>query len=303
MIAWVDGEWVEADRARIPIQDRGFLYGDGVYDTCRLYEGHWLWFPEHARRLHASARILRIPTPPLDELRGTADGLVARNPPAPHAVLRMTLTRGGGTGGGPERGDGAFRLIMTLTPLPDDWRERARRGWSCITATVRHPPAAVMPPELKGQGRIFSLLARIEAERAGCDQALLLAVDGTVTEGATWNVFWRRGQVIRTPSEATGLLAGVTRARVMEQVDRAGFRLETGAWDRSELDSADEVFGTMTSLGLVPITVLDGRRLPEPTRATASLADHVLGELRETGVVTPGSDAVAGEDASRPGTR
>jgi branched-chain amino acid aminotransferase len=269
LTAWVDGRWVPADEGLVPIHDRGFLYGDGVYDTCRLHRGRWLWFDEHAARLHASAAILGIEPPPMDALRRIADGLADRNPGVGEAVARMTVTRGSAEDA-PE-GDAA-RLVMTLRPLPEDWQDRARRGWSCITADVRHPPAAVMPPRLKGQGRVFSLLARLEARRAGCDQALLLSLDGHVTEGASWNVFWRTGGAVRTPAESTGLLPGVTRARVMELVEDAGLTLETGVWDRAELDRADEIFGTMTSLGIVPIHSLEGRDLPESGRVAGTLA-------------------------------
>ncbi|MEJ2503781.1 MAG: aminotransferase class IV, partial [Gemmatimonadota bacterium] len=183
---------------------------------------------------------------------------------------------GAGTAGG-----AAPRLVVTLRPLPDDWRERARRGWSCMTASVRHPPPSVMPPALKGQGRVFSLLAALEAEAAGCDQALLLSTEGHVTEGATWNVFWRRGEVVRTPAASTGLLAGVTRTLVLELVPDAGFRPETGAWDRAELDDADEVFATMTSLGLVPLRTLDGRELTGPRTALERLTRLYWDRVRE----------------------
>jgi branched-chain amino acid aminotransferase len=270
VIAWVDGRWVDADEGRIPIDDRGFLYGDGVYDTCRLFEGRWFRFDEHARRLHASGEVLGIEPPPRGELRRIADDLAGRNPDVSHGTLRMTVTRGSG---GPGRlVGGPPRVVMTIRPLPEDWRDRARRGWRCMTATVRHPPASVMPPGLKGQGRISSLLAALEAEDAGCDQALLLSTEGIVTEGTTWNVFWRAGDVLRTPAESTGLLAGVTRALVLEIARGAGYAVETGAWERGELDGADEVFATMTSLGLVPILSLDGRALPEPRRAVDRLA-------------------------------
>ena len=280
MIAWVDGRWVEAEDGRIPIADRGFLYGDGVYDTCRLFEGRWFRFDEHARRLHASAAVLRIEPPPVEELRRLADGLAGRNPDVAHGTLRMTVTRGSGPRAA-SAGAGSHRLVLTLQPLPGDWRERARRGWHCMTAATRHPPASVMPPALKGQGRVCSLLAALEAEAAGCDQALLLSTEGIVTEGATWNVFWRAGEVVRTPAESTGLLAGVTRALVLELAEAAGYTVETGAWDRSELDTADEAFATMTSLGLVPLLSLDGRDFPGPRLAVDRLAPLYWDRVRK----------------------
>ena len=278
MIAWVDGRWVPADEGRIPIDDRGFLYGDGVYDTCRLFEGRWFRFDEHARRLHASAAVLRIDPPQAAELRRIADGLVERNPDVTHGTLRMTVTRGSAP---PGAGVGPPRLVMTLRALPPDWNDRARRGWRCMTATVRHPPPSVIPPGLKGQGRTFSLLAALEAEAAGCDQALLLSMEGIVTEGATWNVFWRTGDTLRTPAASSGLLPGVTRALVLEIAQDAGYGVETGTWERSELDDAEEVFATMTSLGLVPVLTLDGRALPQPRHAVDRLTPLYWDRVRK----------------------
>jgi branched-chain amino acid aminotransferase len=270
MIAYVDGAWLDHATASVPISDRGFLMGDGAYDTCRVFEGEFFRFEQHAERLRASAAVLRIDAPSVATLRDVAATLLTRNrsvagPDAPrfaHAVLRFTVTRGSGGAGLRTAGAGPARLVATLRPLAHDWRDRARSGWSVVTATTRHPPAAVLPPALKGQGRVFSLLAALEAEAAGCDDALLLSTDDRITEGTTWNVFWRLGDVLRTPSQAEGLLSGVTRELVLDLARDAGYHIEEGGWPRSELDGADEVFATMTSLGIVPIHTLDGRRLP-----------------------------------------
>ena len=275
MIAYVDGDWREEAEATVPVHDRGFLLGDGVYDTCRIFDGSFFRFAQHAERLRVSAAVLAIPVPAVEELRSTADGLLRRNGRAAldHAVLRITATRGSGGRGLGTTGAGPTRIVATVRPLPPDWRAAARRGWSCVTAATRHPPADVMPPALKGQGRIFSLLATLDAERAGCDQALLLSTDGHVTEGSTWNVFWRRGGRLRTPAVETGLLAGVTRSLVMEIARDRGFEVEEGVWPREELDEADEAFATMTSRGLVPLTSLDGRVFPGTGEAVEPLAD------------------------------
>jgi branched-chain amino acid aminotransferase len=289
MIACVDGQWLDARAATIPIDDRGFLLGDGVYDTCRVFDGAYFRFDQHAERLRQSAAVLRIDAPPVAELRGMAEELLARNLAAAadaggrldHAVLRLTLTRGSGGAGLGTTGAGPVRLVATLRPLPPDWRERARAGWSVHTASTRHPPATVLPPALKGQGRVAALLARLEAEAAGCDDALLLSVDGRVTEGTTWNLFWRAGDVLRTPATAAGLLAGVTRALVLELAAGAGFSVQEGSWPREELDAADEAFATLTSLGLVTIRSLDGRRLPGPGDAVDRLTPLYWERVRQ----------------------
>lgn len=292
-IAYVDGRWPDADAATIPIDDRGFLMGDGVYDTCRVYDGAYFRFDQHAERLRQSAAVLRIDAPPVAELRAIADELLDRNRervapdggPLSHAVLRITVTRGsGGTGLG-TAGTGPARVVATLRPLLPDWRDRARAGWAVHTAATRHPPAEVLPPTLKGQGRVASLIARLEAEAAGCDDALLLSTDGRVAEGTTWNIFWRVGQTLRTPAPAAGLLAGVTRALVLDLAADAGYTVQEGSWPREELDTADEAFATLTSLGLVPIRSLDGRGLPGTGEAVDRLTplywDRVRQETRD----------------------
>lgn len=291
MVAYVDGAWVEEQAGVVPIHDRGFLLGDGVYDTCRVFDGRYFRFAEHAERLRGSGAVLRIDVPPVDHLRAIADELLARNRGAgstesarrttDHATLRITVTRGSGGNGLGTKGAGPVRIVATLRPLPEDWRERARRGWAVATAITRHPPAVVMPPALKGQGRIFSLLARLDAEAAGCDDALLLSTEGNITEGATWNVFWRKGNRLRTPSEETGLLAGVTRSLVLEIAREAGYTVEEGVWPRAELDDADEAFATMTSLAMVPLRSLDGRPFPEPGRAVEPLTERYWSRVRE----------------------
>lgn len=288
MIAYVDGAWVDAADAVVPITDRGFLLGDSVYDTCRVFDGRYFRFDEHAERLRASGKILRIDVPPVSSLREMADELLSRNRAASdaagaaidHAVLRLTVTRGSGGAGLGTRGAGPVRVVATLRRLPADWRERSRTGWSVVTASTRHPDRDVIPPGLKGPGRAFSLLARIEAEDAGCDDALLLSSEGHITEGTTWNVFWRVGETLRTPAAAEGLLPGVTRAIVLEIARQDGFIIEEGAWPRSELDGADEAFATMTSLGLVPVRSLDGREFPGTGIAVDRLAPRYWERVR-----------------------
>ncbi len=256
MTVWLDGAWVSRDEARISIDDRGFLLGDGVFETARLYDGRFFRFHQHMERLHAGAALLRLSVPATAELFEIARELARRNDDARHAMLRVTLTRG--------RSNGEPTRLLTLTPLPRDWRHRAEAGWSVVTAGVRHPPPSVNPAGLKWPGRLFSLLGRIEAREAGVDDALLLSVDGDVAEGPTWNVFWRHGRRLRTPDPATGILQGVTRSVVMELAGDAGFTVEQGLWPRTDLDDADEIFATMSSLGLVAFRSLDGRDLPAP---------------------------------------
>lgn len=255
MIAWVNGDWIDEQAAVVPISDRGFLNADAVFETARLHEGGYFRLERHLDRLEQSAAVLRIPLPARALLRDVAFQLAERNA-LTDGSLRITVSRGSAAG--------PFALA-TLAPVSPAWRERAVRGWTLVTARVRTPPATVVPHVVKTTGRIWSLLARQEAADAGADDALLLTIDGAVAEGPTWNVFWRRGDVLYTPALETGILDGVTRAEVLALAASIGLRTEEGVYGRDALDYADEILATMSSVGPVNVRVLDRRPLPEPT--------------------------------------
>jgi branched-chain amino acid aminotransferase len=261
MIVYLNGAWLPAAQAGIPVDDRGFLFGDGIYETVRLHRGGFFRLAEHLERFAAGAALLRIAAPPAAELGRLASEIVRRNDLS-EGMLRITLTRGSGGRG---LGTAAARtplLLLTIAGMPADWDEPARRGWALITAAIRRPPAETLPPQLKGQGRMYAILARLEAEDAGADDALLLSAEGDVAEGPAWNVFWRVGTDLFTPSLEVGVLAGVTRSRILELAPDSGFHVHEGRWRRDVLDRADEIFATMSSQGVVPINRLDGRELP-----------------------------------------
>lgn len=282
-IVYLNGEWLGADAARISVFDRGFLLGDGVFETGRLHLGRYFRLEQHLQRLARSAALLRLPIPPINELSDVAQQLVERNGFS-DAGLRITITRGPGGRGLSRAGAGPPTIVATLSRIADDWQARAARGWRIRTASVRRPAADSTPPQLKGLGRTYALLAHYEAEDAGFDDALLLSADGLIAEGPTWNLFWRAGKTVFTAALDAGVLEGVTRSIVMDLVRRAGYDTEEGLYSRDLLDQADEIFATMTSNGIVPITQLDERVLPAPTVAARLQSDYwqlVRSELSE----------------------
>jgi branched-chain amino acid aminotransferase len=260
MMVYVDGELVDDARAVISVHDRGLLFGDAVFETGLLRNGGFFRLPQHLQRFAGSAERLRIAHPALHEIEAIAHRL-ARTNQLVDGNLRITLTRG----------VRAPCLIVALRATDPAWAERASRGWSLITARTRRPSTAAIPAQLKAVGRTYALLARLEAEAAGVDDALLLTDQGVVCEGPSWNVFWRRGNTLFTPAADVGVLAGVTRAIVLELAATAGFGVVEGLFPRTDLDDADEVFATMTSVGLVSIHHLDGHALPPKTRAADAL--------------------------------
>jgi len=259
-VVWLDGRFVAERDATISINDRGFLYSDGVFETALLQNGGFFRLRHHIDRFGASARTLRLPAPDADEVDGIIRE-VARLNSLTDGNVRMTLTRG-------------VRdplLLVTIRPPDTAWIAKARAGWTLATAATRRPSTASIPAQLKSLGRPYAIIARHEAIEAGADDALLLDDDGHVCEGPTWNVFWRIGDTLFTPSLDAGVLAGITRTAMLELAPQAGLTPREGLFHRSELDNADEIFATMTSVGVVAVRTLDGRALPDTSTAGAAL--------------------------------
>jgi len=252
MIAWQDGEWVDEARLRVSARDAAFASGHGVFESVRVHEGRFFRLDAHLDRLAASAAILRIAVPRPERLRYVLLELVERAG-LEEASARVTITAG-------EPG-AAPSVLAALAPIPEGWEARAARGWTLVTARTRHPDPATVPPALKSLGRVYSVLARQEARDAGVDDALMLLPDGTVAEGPTWNFFFRADGVLHTASTEF-VLGGVTRAVLLQLAAGSGMEIAVGTPSAELLARADAAFASMSSLGVVPVTRLDGRELP-----------------------------------------
>ena len=262
MIAHQDGAWLDEREVRVPISDPAVTSGHGVFESVRLHAGRYFRIDAHLERLAASAAMLDIEHPSQAVLRDILLEL-ARRGGVEEGSARVVLTPG--TPGG------RTSVIATLAALPADWRERAARGWRLITADTRHPPPETVPPALKSLGRVYSVLARMEARAAGVDDALLLLPNGMVAEGPTWNFFFRSRGVVHTAAPEAGVLAGVTREVVLDIAAAQGIDIDVGRPESDLLASADAAFATMSSLGIVPIVELDGRALPASGALVAPL--------------------------------
>jgi branched-chain amino acid aminotransferase len=260
MIVFLNGRFIPEDQAAVSIHDRGFLSAEGVFETALLHSGGFFRLAHHLERFAASASALRIAAPPAAELDSIVRRL-ARDNGLHNANIRLTLTRG----------VELPTLLVTLKVPDPTLADRISRGWRLMIARTRRPSVESFPAQLKALGRTHSLLARLEAAEAAADDALLLTDQGHVCEGPTWNVFWRTGDTLFTPALEAGVLAGVTRAAILDLAPAAGFRVREGLFPAADLERADEIFATMTSAGIIPIRALDGRSLSEATPAADTL--------------------------------
>ncbi len=253
--AFLNGRFIPEAEAVVPISDRGFLYGDGLFETLRVSRSRPLWWTRHAARLQSGAEFLRIALPwSGDELRRFASELIEKNA-LPECLLRITVSRGSGARGYSIQGANTPTLALTLHPL-----SAPPAGVRMATATIRvaaHDPLAA----IKSANKLTQILARAEAEERGADEALLLNIEGDVAEAASSNVFWITNGTVATPPLSNGALGGVTRDVVLELCRKHQVQISEVPISRAELLRTDGVFLTNSATGIVPVSELDAQKL------------------------------------------
>src|ERR1017187_10083791 len=278
MLVFLNGRFVPEAQAVVSVFDRSFLYGDGLFEAVRICNGKPFRWTQHMERfLHGAGHLkVRPPFSP-DEIQKFATQLIQKNK-MPEALLRLTLSRGVGLRGYSPKGADSPTFVMTLHPVfvfgaPNSGSARrhspSRRAdqeigapplWNLVTASNRLPtnePLALF----KTANKLPQILARAEADAAGGDEALLLNTDGRVVEGTTSNLFWVKRGTVCTPPLAAGILPGVTRVAVLEICRALAIPTREIAPRPEELFSAQGVFMSMSSWGIVEAGELDGRNL------------------------------------------
>lgn len=260
MLVWLNGRLVEASRARVPALDRGLLHGDGLYETWRTYGGEPFAVAAHLRRLAAAARRLRLRVPGDADLWTRRSRLLVRRNGLPDAAVRLTITRGnGGEAIVPER-RAAPTVLLLARPLPADLARRRRDGVHAVRLPFPRDASAFWG-SLKLLGHASAVAGRMVAAARGADEGLYVTAAGEVTEGTTSNVFAVVRGVLLTPPLDAGILPGVTRAMVLALARRARLRVREAPLPARGLTSADELFLTASTVEILPVVRLDGRRV------------------------------------------
>ena len=260
VLIFLNGQFVPEERAVVSVLDRGFLYGDGLFETMRIFNGKPFRWREHLERFQNGAEFLKIKLPfDPEALRGFVEELIEKNN-LPDALLRMTLSRGIGVRGYSPKGAENPTIVMSLHPAPRHGGKSPR--WKLITSTHRLPANEPLA-HFKTCNKLAQILARSEADAAGADEALLLNTDGFVVEGASSNLFWIEDDTICTPPLASGVLPGVTRAVVLEICKKLGLKTSQANIGIEGLKSADGVFVSLSSFGIVEAASLEGRAVSE----------------------------------------
>jgi aminodeoxychorismate lyase len=255
MTVFLNGRFIPEKKATVSIFDRGFLYGDGLFEAMLVLRGKPFRWDEHIARLQRGAAFLKIQIPftPAELLRHAAT-LIKRNQ-MPDGLLRITLSRGAGLRSYSPRGADSPTLAMTLHPAPVATGRPPL--WRVVTASCRLPAGELLA-QFKTCNKLPHILARAEADAAGADEALLLNTNGEVAEGTSSNVFWIERETICTPPLQSGILAGVTRLVLLEICRSLGLPAREARITPAKLRRAQGIFLSLSSRGVVEIVSLDG---------------------------------------------
>ncbi|HEX3716814.1 MAG TPA: aminotransferase class IV [Verrucomicrobiae bacterium] len=259
MIVFLNGKFIPEEKATVSVMDRGFLYGDGLFEGLLIKGGRPFRWAEHMVRLARGVEFLKLTMPSTPkELRRFALELVKRNQ-LPDCILRISLSRGITARGYSPKNAVNPAVVMTLHPLPvSDGKQIPR--WQVITASFRLPVNDPLT-RFKTANKLPQVLARAEADEAVAQEAILLNTDGYVAEGTTSNIFWVEQGVICTTPLPSGALPGVTRATILELCASLKLRCREKTVKPEALHRTQGAFLTMTSMGVVEIDSLDGRPL------------------------------------------
>lgn len=261
---WMDGQMVPWDEAQVHVLSHGLHYGTGVFEGIRAYEtdtGPAIFrLTEHMERLHRSANAYGIPLDwPVEELVGAARQVVSVNS-LPSAYIRPLVTLGAGSLSLDPRACATVTVIAAWTWGAYLGEEGIRDGVTVGVSSWRRFAESTLIANAKGTGGYLnSVQAKLEALRAGFDEAIMLNTDGLVAEGSGENLFLVRNGEVLTPPVTAGILEGITRDSVMQLLSDDGLDVREAPLSRSDLYYADELFFTGTAAEVTPIRSVDHR--------------------------------------------
>ena len=258
-LVFIDGEYHPKSEAVVSVYDHGFLYGDGVFEGIREYNGIVFQLKQHIKRLYEGIKITRINLQISEaEMEKGVIEILRRNN-LMDAYIRLVVSRGRGNLGLDPRSCPKPSVIIMSEPVgPAHGKEAKERGITAVISSYRRDNVDGTSHELKSLNYIQSILAKFQAIDASADEALMLDNRGLVSEFHGSNVFMVKDNRVSTPSSSAGVLPGITRARVMRLADELGYELRDRAITPFELLTADEVFLTGTMAEIVPVVKING---------------------------------------------
>jgi branched-chain amino acid aminotransferase len=261
-IVYLEGKYVPMSEARIPVLDHGVLYGDGVFEGIRAYNGRVFRLDDHIKRFFEAAKAIRLTLPlSYDEIIEVVLETCRQNNIS-DGYIRLVCTRGADALGlYPEPNNHPPRLFCIAGQVALYTDEAYQRGLKVITSSLRRNKATIVDPQIKSLNYLNNILASIEARIANADEALLLNEEGLVTECTGDNVFFVKNEVVYTPPVWLGTLDGITRKVVFELCQNLSIEIKDQPFTRYNLLNSDEAFLTGTAAEIIALTELDGQKI------------------------------------------
>lgn len=259
MKIYIDGKYYSEQNAKISVFDHGLLYGDGIFEGIRAYNGRVFKLKEHIDRLYCSAKaiLLTIPMSHADMMEAVVKTCRANK--LKEGYIRLVVTRGvGGLGLNPNKCKTPSVIIIAdkIQLYPVEFYEK---GLEIITVPTTRNLHSALNPAIKSLNYLNNILAKIEANNGGCEEAVMLNSEGFVAECTGDNLFIVKGTQLLTPPLSAGALYGITRGVVMELAAKAGLTVGEPNLTRYDLFNADECFLTGTGAELIPVVKIDAR--------------------------------------------
>src|SRR5262249_7831493 len=259
MKIYIDGKYYDQKNAKISVFDHGLLYGDGIFEGIRAYNGRVFKLTEHIDRLFYSAKaiLLKMPLSHAQIVRAVIE--TCRRNRIRDGYIRLVVTRGAGTLGlNPNRCKNPAVIIIAdrIQLYPPELYER---GMEIITVPTTRNLHSALNPAIKSLNYLNNILAKIEANNAGCEEAVMLNAEGYVSECTGDNLFILKNGALFTPPLSAGALYGITRQTVIELAREAGLVVSEPNLTRYDLFNADECFLTGTGAEIIPVVKIDGR--------------------------------------------
>lgn len=258
-IVYINGEFVDSDKAVVSVFDHGYLYGDGIFEGIRAYNGTVFKLKEHLKRLYSMSKALLLDIPiTIEEMEEKVCETVKRNN-LRDAYIRLVVSRGkGDLGLDPYKCDKPTIVIIAdkIALYPEETYEK---GLKIITSTYRRNSIQTLDPQIKSLNYLNNILAKIEAVKAGYSEALLLNLEGYVVECTGDNIFIVSNGTLFTPPSAAGALGGITRATVIDIAKKLNIPFEEKNISLFNVYTADECFLTGTAAEAIPVTEVDHR--------------------------------------------
>jgi branched-chain amino acid aminotransferase len=283
---YLNGQFVTREAATLSIYDHGFLYGDGAFEGIRVYNRRVFRLHEHMTRLFKSAKALAIDLGMPQSEFHDAVLETARCNDVESGYIRVSVSRGVGLGLDPKHLSGPATIVVSTEQLSLYPQDDYDNGLEVITASTRVPPSVCIDPQIKSLGKyINSINAKMEANRVGAGEALMLNMEGLVAEASGDNLFVIANGRMRTPATYHGALPGITRGTIIECAAELGIPCDETTVTLYDCYTADEAFLTGTAAEVIAMAKLDGRAIGDgkPGPITARLTEAFRARTRVDG--------------------